>query len=68
MNNIAIFVVMHYMVIMEDVVSEEQARFRLGRSTTGQIFTLSSIVEKHWKSDVDLNCLFVDFIKAIESV
>ena len=45
----------------EEVISEEQAGFRKGRSTTEQIFNYRNLIEKHLKSLKDINHNFIDY-------
>ena len=47
----------------EKIIAEEQARFRAGRSTTGQIF-----YEKYLQHQQDLYHVFKDFKKAFDRV
>lgn len=50
-------------------LSENQAAFRPGKSTTDHIFTLKSIVNRYVRLlKKDLYCCFVDFSKAFDSV
>jgi Reverse transcriptase (RNA-dependent DNA polymerase) len=52
----------------EEVLAEEQAGFRPGRSTTDQLLSLGLIAEKYHEYDKDLYVCFVDFPKAFDSV
>ena len=52
----------------EEVLSEEQAGFRKGRSTTEQIFNCRNLIEKHLESQKDLYHNFIDFKKAFDRV
>ena len=52
----------------EEVLSEEQAGFRKGRSTTDQIFNCRHLIEKHLESQNDLYNNFIDFKKAFNRV
>ena len=49
----------------EEVISEEQAGFRKGRSTTEQIFNYRNLIEKHLKSLKDINHNFIDYKRAL---
>ena len=49
----------------EEVLSEEQAGFRKGRSTTEQIFNCRNLIEKHLESQKDLYHNFIDFKKLL---
>ena len=48
----------------EEIVAEEQAGFRTGRSTTEQIFNLRILCERYLQHQQDLHHVFVDFKKA----
>ena len=50
----------------EKIIAEEQASFRVGRSTTEQIFNLRILCEKHHQHQQD--CVFIDFKKAFDRV
>ena len=52
----------------EEVLSEEQAGFGKGRSTTEQIFNCRNLIEKHLESQKDLYHNFIDFKKAFDRV
>ena len=52
----------------EEILSEEQAGFRAGRSTVEQIFNCRVIVEKHIQHQKDLYHNFIDFKKAFDRV
>ena len=52
----------------DNILDQEQAGFRKGRSTLDQIFTLSQIIEKHLEMDRQVFHIFVDFEKAFDSV
>jgi len=52
----------------EEVLSEEQAGFRAGRSTVEQIFNCRLIIEKHLQHQRDLYHNFIDFKKAFDRV
>ena len=47
----------------EEILSEEKAGFRKGRSTTEQIFNYRNLIEKHLESQKDLYHNFIDFKK-----
>ena len=53
---------------LEDKLRPEQAGFRSGRRTSGQIFILKNIIEQcqEWQAPLYMN--FVDFEKAFDSV
>ena len=53
---------------VEEIITEEQAGFRAGRSTTGQIFNLRIFYEKYLQHQQDLYHVFIDFKKAFDRV
>ena len=52
----------------EEIIAEEQAGFRIGRSTIEQIFNLRIICEKYLQHQQDLYHVFIDFKKAFDRV
>ena len=52
----------------EEIIKEEQAGFRAGRSTTEQIFSLRILCEKYLQHQQSLYHVFVDFKKAFDRV
>ena len=52
----------------EEIIKEEQAGFRVGRSTTEQIFNLRLLCEKYLQHQQSLCHVFVDFKKAFDRV
>ena len=52
----------------EKIIAEEQARFRVGRSTTELIFNLRILCEKYLQHQQDLYHVFRDFKKAFDKV
>ena len=52
----------------EEIIAEEQAGFRTGRSTTEQIFNLRILCERYLQHQQDLYHVFVDFRKAFDRV
>ena len=52
----------------EQIIAEEQAGFRKGRSTIEQIFNLRILCEKHLQHQQNLFYVFVDFKKAFDRV
>ena len=52
----------------ETIIAEEQAGFRLGRSTIEQIFSLRILCERYLQHQQDLFHVFVDFKKALDRV
>ena len=55
-------------VFHKQIIAEEQAGFRAGRSTTEQIFDLRILCEKYLQHQQDLCHVFVDFKKAFDRV
>ena len=53
---------------VEKIIAEEQAGFRVGRSTTEQIFNLRILCEKYIQHQQDLYHVFIDFKKAFDRV
>ena len=51
-----------------EIIADEQAGFRAGRSTTGQIFNLRILREKYLQHKQDLYYVFIDFKKAFDRV
>ena len=51
-----------------ELLAEEQAGFRPGRSTVEQIFNGRVIIEKHLQHQGDLFHNFIDFMKAFDKV
>ena len=51
-----------------EIIAEEQAGFRAGRSTTEQIFNLHILCEKYPQHQQDLYHIFIDFKKAFDGV
>ena len=51
-----------------EIIAEEQAGFRAGRSTTEQIFNLRILGEKYLQHQQNLYLVFIDFKKAFERV
>ena len=54
--------------IAEELLSEEQAGFRAGRSTNEQIFNLRIIQEKYTEHQKPLYHIFIDFQKAFDRI
>ena len=52
----------------EEVIAEEQAGFRSGRSTTEQIFNLRVLCEKYSQHQQDIYHVFIDFKKVFDRV
>ena len=52
----------------EEIIAEEQAGFRAGRSTTEQILNLRTLYEKYLQHQLNLYHVFIDFKKAFDRV
>ena len=52
----------------EEIIAEEQAGLRAGRSTTEQIVNLRILCEKYLQHQQNLNHVFIDFKKAFDRV
>ena len=52
----------------EEIIAEEQAGFRAGRSTTEQIFNLRILCEKYLQHQQNLYHVFIDFKTAFDRV
>ena len=52
----------------EEMIAEEQAGFRVGRSTTEQIFNLKILCEKYLQHQQNLYHVFIDLRKAFDVV
>ena len=52
----------------EEIIAEEQAGFRAGRSTTEQIFNLRILCEQYLQHQQNLYQVFTDFKKAFDKV
>ena len=54
--------------LAENIIAEEQAGFRRGRSTIEQIFNLRILCEKHLQHQRNIYHVFIDFKKAFDRV
>ncbi|XP_068208249.1 uncharacterized protein [Palaemon carinicauda] len=52
----------------EEIIAEEQAGFRRGRSTTEQIFNLRVLCEKYSQHQQDIFNVFIDYKRAFDRV
>ena len=52
----------------EEIIAEEQAGFRAGRSTTEQIFNLRILCVKYFQHQQNLYHVYIDFKKAFDRV
>ena len=57
-----------YREIVEPKLTDAQCRFRPGRSTMDQNFTLPQIFEKSWEYANEVNACFVDLEKAYDRI
>ena len=48
------------------IITEEQAGFRAGRSTTEQMFTLRILCERYFQHQQDLYHVFIAFKKIVD--
>ena len=55
-------------IYAEKLIGEYQTGFRRNRSTSDQIFSIRQIQEKCWEYNIELHELFVDFMKAYDSI
>ena len=55
-------------IIAEEIIAEEQASFRAGRSTTEPIINLRILCEKYLQHQQNLYHVFIDFKKAFNKV
>ena len=53
---------------VEKIITEKQAGFRAGRSTTEHIFSLRILCEKYLHHQQDIYHVFTDFKKAFDRV
>jgi hypothetical protein len=53
---------------MEDIVGNYQVGFRRNKSTTDQIFAMKQFLEKCYKYDIDIHCIFINFKQAFDSI
>ena len=54
--------------LAENIIAEEQAGFRHGRSTIEQIFNIRILCEKHLQHQRNIYHVFIDFKKAFDRV
>jgi len=52
----------------KEIIGDDQCGFRRSRSTIDHIFCIRQILEKKWEYNVDVHQLFIDFMKANDSV
>ena len=54
--------------VLENILRDNQNGFREKRSTTAQIFTLSRVIEGVKQKQLPAATIFVDFLKAFDSI
>ena len=54
--------------LQAEIIAEERAGFRAGRSTTEEIFNLRILCEKYFQHQRDLYHVFINFKKASDRV
>ena len=55
--------------VQEKIIGQCQSGFRQGKSTTDQMFILKTLIDKHlFRKRGRFYCLFVDFLKAFDTV
>ena len=67
-SRVMLKVILNRLKPQAEVIAEEQAGFRAGRSTTEQIFNLRILCEKYLQHQLDFYHVFVDFKKAFNKV
>ena len=68
-SNVMLKVILNRLQLQADeIIAEEQAGFRAGRSTTEQIFNLRILGEKYLQHQQKLYNVFIDFKKAFDRV
>ena len=68
-NKVMLKVVLNRLQLLEEeIIAEEQACFRAGRSTTEHMFNLRINCEKYLQHQQNLCHVFIDFTKAFDSV
>ena len=61
-------IILNRLKLRAEIIAEEQVGFRVGRSTTEQIFNLRILWEKYLQHQQDLYYVFIDFKKAFDRV
>ena len=61
-------IILNRLKLQAEIIAEEQAGFRAGRSTAEQIFNLRILCEKYLLHQQDLYHVFTDFKKAFNRV
>ena len=52
----------------DDIIGDYQCGFKRNRSTSDQMFAVRQLIEKNWEYNKPFHQLFVDFIKAYDSI
>ena len=61
-------IILNRLKVQAEIIAEEQAGFRGGRSTTEQIFNLRIFCENYLQHQRDLYHVFIDFKKAFDRI
>ena len=67
-SKIMLKIILNRLKLQAEVIAEEQAVFRAGRSTTEKIFNLRILCEKYLQHQQDLYHAFIHFKKAFNRV
>ena len=67
-SKIILNIILNRLKPQAEIITEEHAGFRAGRSTTEQIFNLRILCEKHFQHQQDLSHVLIDIKKAIDGV
>ena len=52
----------------EEIIEDHQCGFRRNRSTTDHVFRIRPILQKKWEYNEAVHQLFIDFMKAYDSI
>ena len=67
-SKVMLKIILNRLQPVEEIIAEEQAGFRAGRSTTEQIFNLRILCEKYLQHQQNLYHVFIDLKKAFDRV
>ena len=67
-SKVILMILLNRLKPQAEFITEEQAGFRAGRSTTEQTFNLRILCEKYLQHQLDLYYVFIDFKKAFDRV
>ena len=67
-SKVVLKIILNRLKTQAEIITEEQAGFRAGRSTTEQILRLSILCEKYLQHQQDLYHVFMDFKKVFDRV